>query len=112
MATNTFTYRAGAELPGLTLPWQTETTANTYEDLDLSSGYTFTLTLVDVTGADALTKTTNIAGADGSVVVTWATDDLALTAGQYTLKLRAREVATSKDRDYAPGSPITIVIVD
>lgn len=110
MSTNRFTYRAGAELPGLTLPWQEETAQNTWTNLDLSSGYTFTLTLVDADGTTALTKTTNITGADGSVTVTWAVDELDITAGEYELRLRAREVASSKDRDYAPADPIQIVI--
>ena len=106
----TFTYRAGAELPGLTLPWQEETAQGVWTDLDLSSGYTFTLTLLDRSGATALTKTTNITGANGSVAVAWAADDLALTAGTYTLHLRARETATSKDRDYSTDNPLKLVI--
>lgn len=112
MASSTFTYRTGAELPGLTLPWQEELSAGTFTNLDLSSGYTFTLELVDRDGTVSLTKTTNLTGAVGSVAVAWATNDLALTAGTYTLKLRARETATSKDRDYRPGNPIKIVITD
>lgn len=107
----TFTYRAGAELPGLTLPWQEETAQGTWTDLDLSSGYTFTLTLVDASGTTVLTKTTGITGANGSVVVTWATDDLAITTGSYVLYLRARETATTKDRDYSPSNPIRMTIV-
>ncbi len=110
MSTNHFTYKAGAELPGLTLPWQEELTADTWTDLDLSSGYTFTLTLVDSTGTTQLTKTTNLTGNNGSVTVAWATGELDLTAGVYTLHLRAREVATSKDRDYAPGRPVQLTI--
>ena len=111
MSTDQFTYVAGAELPGLTLPWKEELTADTWTDLDLSSGYTFTLTLTDTAGTVALTKTTNITGADGSVTVAWAVDDLDQTTGIYTLRLRARETATSKDRDYRPDNPITINIV-
>jgi hypothetical protein len=107
----TFVYRRGAELPGLTLPWQEQTGAGTWANLDLSSGYTFTLTLVGPTGTVALTKTTGITGADGSVVVAWAVNDLDLAAGDYTLRLRAREVATSKDRDYSPQRPLRISIV-
>ena len=105
-----FTYRTGAERPTLTLPWQEQTAAYTWTDLDLSSGYTFSLTLVDEDGTTALTKTTNITGANGSVVVTWAADDLALDAGTYTLNLRA--TTSSLDRDYSPGDPIKIRIRD
>lgn len=111
MTATTFIYRAGAELPGLTLPWQEETSQGVWTNLDLSSGWTFTLTLVDSDGVTQLSKTTNIFGADGSVVVTWAVDDLNLTVGTYSLYLRAREVATDKDRDYRPASPIKIQIV-
>lgn len=109
----TFTYTAGDELPGLTLPWQTETAQGVWTDLDLSSGYTFTLTLIsDADGTTALTKTTNLTGANGSVVIAWATGDLALTAGNtYTMRLVAREVATSKDRSYSPDRPIKVRIV-
>jgi len=110
MSTNRFIYRAGAELPGLTLPWQTETSQDVYTDLDLSSGYTFTVTLTDSAGAVQLTKTSDIVGFDGSVVVTWAEDDLDLTPGDYTLHLRAFETVTSKDRDYAPNDPVMVTI--
>lgn len=108
---NTFVYRRGAELPGLTLPWQEETAANTYTDLDLSSGYTFTLTLEDSDGTTTLTKTTGITGSDGSVAVAWAVDDLDIALGTYALRLRANETATSKDRDYSPEDPIRLIIV-
>ena len=106
-----FTYEQAAELPGLTLPWQEETSANTWTNLDLSSGYTFTLRLVDKDGVDTLTKTTNITGADGSVVVAWAVGDLNIAAGTYTLRLSALETGTGKNRTYAPGRPVQIVIV-
>ena len=110
MATSTFTYRAGAELPGLTLPWQEELTAGAFTDLDLSTGYTFTLILVAANGTVGLSKTTGITGAVGSAVVAWATGELDIATGSYQLELRARETATSKDRDCRPGSPIRITI--
>lgn len=106
-----FTYRAGAELPGLTLPWQEELTQDVWTDLDLTTGYTFSLTLVNAAGTTALTKTTGITGADGSVVVAWAAGELDIAPGRYELRLRATETATSKDRDYAPGEPPLIQIV-
>lgn len=106
----TFTYRAGAELPGLTLPWQEETAQGVWSDLDLSSGYTFTLTMLDSAGTAALTKTTGITGASGSVAIAWAAGELDLDPGTYALHVRAREVATSKDRDYSPSQPIRIAI--
>lgn len=106
-----FVYKAGAELPGLTLPWQEELTRNTYTDLDLSSGYTFSLTLTGLGASTAaLTKTTGITGAVGSVSVAWAADELDLAAGVYKLELRARETATSKDRDYSPSNPPVVQI--
>jgi len=108
---STFTYEAGAELPGLTLPWKEELTANTWTDLDLSSGYTFTLRLVNAAGTDVVTKTTNITGTTTGATVAWAADDLAIATGIYILRLRARETATTKDRDYKPSSPDQIVIV-
>ena len=111
MSTNTFTYRAGAELPTMTLGWNEETAQDVWTALDLSSGYTFTLTLVNTAGTIALTKTTNITGTATGVTVVWATDDLDQTVGEYQLRLRARETATSKDRDYAPARPIVINIV-
>lgn len=106
-----FTYRTGAERPSLTLPWQEQLTATTWGDLDLSTGYTFTLELVDDAGTAQLTKTSGITGQDGSVVVTWAVGELALTVGDYALHLRANETATNADRDYSPDEPVTVRIV-
>ena len=112
MAANLFVYRAGAEAPGLVLSWKYESALNTWTNLDLSSGYTFTLTLIsDADGSTALTKTTNLTGGNGTVTVAWASGDLAIATGSYTLKLRANETATGADRDYNPGNPIRIQIV-
>ena len=108
---STVTYEAGAELPGLTLPWQEELTQNVWTDLDLSSGYTFSLRLVNSANVDTLTKTTNITGTTTGVTVAWATGELAIDTGVYTMRLRATETATSKDRDYRPGDPVRISIV-
>lgn len=105
-----FVYQAGAELPGLTLPWQEETAQNVFEDLDMTTGYTFTLTLTNGSATPVLTKTTGITGGDGFVAISWAPDDLKKPVGQYALRLRARETSTSKDRDYSPGDLVRIRI--
>jgi hypothetical protein len=110
VATQRFTYQAGAELPGLTLPWQEELTQDTWTDLDLSSGYTFTVTLVHTDGT-SVSPSPTVTGADGSVAIAWATGDLAIATGTYELQLRANETSSSKDRDYRPGDPVQIVIV-
>lgn len=105
-----FTYRRGAERPGLVLPWKTETSAGVFTDLDLSSGYTFSLTLTLVSdGTTALTKTTGITGANGSVSVSWAADELDIATGMYRLDLRA--TTGGLDRDYRPGRQIEIQII-
>lgn len=104
------TKRAGAELPGERLPWQEQTGADTWEDLDLSSGYTFTLEIETPAGTVVLTKTTGITGGVGYVDVVWATGELDIAKGTYLFKLRARETATGKDRDYSPGGWPQLVI--
>lgn len=104
------TYKAGDELPGLTFPWQEETAPDTFTDLDLSSGYTCTVTLVDRTGTET-TPSATVAGYGGGVTVDWATGDLD-DAGTYTLLVKAREIATSKDRTWNPLDLPTIRIVD
>ena len=107
---DTFTYAAGDEHPALQLPWQEESAANTFTNLDLSSGYTFVVSLIADDGTSNATSPV-VTGADGSVSVAWAVDDLALTAGTYTLKLVATETATSKDRTHSPNDPVRIHIV-
>jgi hypothetical protein len=106
----TFTYRRAAERPGLVLPWQTETAQGTWTNLDLSTGYTFTLTLISSAGATTLSKTSGITGANGSVSISWAAAELDITEGVYTLHLRARD-GSNFDRDYRPSDPLQIVIV-
>lgn len=106
----TFTYRRGAERPTITLPWQEQTGLSTWADLDLSTGYTFSLALSkENDGTTALTKTTGVTGQNGSVLVSWEADDLDIEPGTYQLKLRA--TTGGLDRDYAPGNPPRIVIV-
>ena len=111
MASNTFVYKRGAELPGLTLPWQEQLTASTWGDLDLTTGYTFTVSLKDSAGT-VTTPSTTPTGFNGGVTIAWATGALDITAGLYQLHVRARETATSKDRDYSPADPPLIRIVD
>lgn len=109
------TMRRGAELPGLWLPWQEETAPNVWADLDLSSGWTFSLDLQFPNGRSALSapKTSGITGADGYVVIAWAAGDLDLAPNRrYLFKLRARETATSRDRDYSPDRWPTVTITD
>lgn len=108
--TSTFTYRRAAELPGLVLPWQYESAQDTWTNLDLSTGYTFTLLLRDRAGSTVLTKTSGITGGDGTVTIAWATDELDLTPDTYTLHLRATD-GSSQDRDYSPANPVRVVIV-
>jgi len=110
MSTNHLTARVGAE-PTWTLPWTVETSQNVFSNYDTSSGFTFTMTLTNEAGTDVVTKTTGITGADGSVAIAIAVDELEIAAALYTLHLRARETATSKDSDYSPESPVTVNII-
>lgn len=106
-----FTYRAGAELPNLTLPWQEETSAGTFADLDLSSGYTFALTLEPIAAGTAITPNATVTGSNGSVTIDWANDDLDIDPGVYIIRLRATETSTAHDRDYKPNNEDRIRIV-
>lgn len=105
---DTFTYRRGAERPNLTLPWQEQTAAATWTDLDLSSGFTFTATLTNTAGTVVVTKTTGITGANGSVTIAWAADELDIAPTTYTLHVRA--TTGGVDRDYSPADPVKIII--
>lgn len=87
-------WTSGAERPGLNLWWEDDSGAL----IDFSSGYTYTLKIGPRGGAALLTKTANIVGAVGAgtapsgtpnIVVTWASGDLALSAGVYHLELKA-----------------------
>lgn len=111
MTTMSKTYRRADELPALVLPWQEETAAGVFEDLDLTSGYTFTVTLINSAGT-ALTPAPTVVGSDGAVTITWATNDLDIAATTYRLRLVARHTATSKDRTWSPGKPFSITIVE
>lgn len=111
MASNTVTYTAGDEFPGLTLPWLYESSSGVWSSLDLSSAYTFVLTLVAADGTSNATSAT-VTGADGSVSIGWAADDLVLDAGVYSLKLIASHTSSGNERSYSPGDPVRIIIVD
>jgi len=108
---DTFKYRAGDELPGITLPWQEQTGPNTWADLDLSTGYTFTVRLLPISGADAVTVNATVTGYNGGVTIDWAVDDLAIAPGFYELDVVAHETATNKDRTYSPEKRPIVRIV-
>ena len=114
MTTRSYRGSATSALPSLTLPWQEQLTGGsnpTWGDLDLSSGYTFTLTLTDTDATVGLTKTTNIVGLTTGVRVDWAVGDLDLTVGMtYDLELEALETGTGKSRDYEPSDSVRIAI--
>lgn len=101
------TYRRGAELPALVLPWQTETTPGVWADLDLSTGYTFTLTLIAPDGSPT-TPAGAKTGAVGKVTVGFASGALDLTPGRYEFRLRA--TVGDLDRDYRPAERVILVI--
>jgi hypothetical protein len=100
------TYRRGAELPVLVLPWETETSPGVWEDLDLTSGYTFALTLVASNGTT--TTPSGVTGALGKATVNWANGALDLAPGCYEFRLRA--TTGGLDRDYRPGERVLLVI--
>lgn len=108
--TNVWTYRQDQELPSFAVAWYDNADAL----INFSSGYTFTVKLVDLAdGTVALTKTTNISGAATSpnVTVAWAAGELStLTARhQYAVHLVANNGAGT-DRVFRPGNPPTIRI--
>jgi len=110
MATDLFIYRAGQETPGIVCPWQYESALNTWTDLDLSTGYTFSLTLtLESTGVVGLTKTTNITGTTTGFTIAWATGELDIDTGLYTMRVTA--TTGGLQREYRPGSPPRIQIV-
>jgi hypothetical protein len=90
----TISYATGAELPVFGL-WLTDSGGTL---IDFSAGYTFVFKIGHPGQAALLTKATGIAGAVGAgtgpsgtpnVTVTWAANDLALTAGAYMWFLTA-----------------------
>lgn len=87
------TYHRGDELP----QWVATVTVNGSTP-DLSSGYTFTVTVKQGSDAAVLTKTTNITGATAGVVtVAWADGDLDIAAGTYRVLLAATRTSDSAE---------------
>jgi len=109
MSQRRIVYRRSDAKPDLTLPWEEETAQGSYSSLDMSTGYTFALTLVGLDGTTALTKSTNITGADGSVTIVWDVGDLDIAAGTYELRLTVTD-ALSKPRHHEPDEPLLIQI--
>ena len=73
--------------------WQPTITVNGAVD-DYTTGFTFTVTVVDKTGATVLTKTTAITGNTGGLInVDWEPDELDLDPGMYRLQLTVRRTA-------------------
>lgn len=106
---NTYTYMADSEAPSVPLEWK-DYAGNL---IDFSSGYTFTVQLVDTDGVKRLTKTSGIVGSATSpnVVITWANGELAaLAAGAYRMLVYARD-GSGADRVFAPSTPPKVVIV-
>ena len=104
-----FSYKRGAEYPYLTLTWEGETASGVYAGIDMSTDYTFSMTLTEVSSTTAtLTSTTNMVGLSTGVRIEWAAGDLDIAPGIYVLALRA--TIGGLDRDYRPGNPLTIEI--
>lgn len=106
MSASTRTYRQGQELPSYAVAWSDENG----DLLDLSSG-TFQLELINAAGTAVVTKTTGITGAATSPNVTaaWATDELDIATGEYTVRLRHTD--SGADRDFRPDDPPILRIV-
>ena len=103
-----YRYQASSELPDIPLDWRDYANAI----IDYSTGWTFTVQLVDGAGAATVTKTTGIVGAATSpnVLIQWAAGELNVTPGVYRLVVTARRVSDSKDRPYRPLDPPTLTI--
>lgn len=92
-----FEYRQGAELPGITLPW----TDAAGVDIDFTTGYTFTVWLLQK--KVRYTTTTTVTGAVGAVHILFVPGALdSPKLGSYEMLVRARHVATQMDRDWNP----------
>ena len=73
--------------------WQPTISVNGAVD-DYTSGFTFTVTILDASGTTVLTKTTAITGDTGGLInVDWEPDELDLPAGTYRLQLTVRRTA-------------------
>lgn len=87
------TYHRGDELP----QWVATVTVNGTAP-DLSTGYTFVVTVKQGDGTAVLTKSTNISGATAGVVtVSWADAELDITAGTYRVMLTATRTLDSAE---------------
>jgi hypothetical protein len=78
--------------------WVATVTVNGSGD-DMSSGYTFQVKVAtSPTATAALTKTTGITGAVGGVVtVAWASNELDLQPGNYSVQLKATRTSDSAE---------------
>lgn len=99
------TYPKGAERPAAGLRLLDNGTP-----VDLSSGYTFNVT---INFATPLVKTTGITGSAGTsntpnLSITWAANDLNVTPGRYRMTV----TATSGGLDYKWTLPIQITDAD
>jgi hypothetical protein len=100
-----YVYATDQELPTFRAQWN----ASDGTGIDLSAA-TFTLKLVNSSGATALTKTSGITSTSGGLVtVTWATGELNIAVGSYLLWLYAR--TGTSDRVFSPDNLPTIQIV-
>jgi hypothetical protein len=101
---NTLEYHITAERPDavLTLP----------DDLDVTSGYTFSVRIGRRGQEALLDKTTGITGGDGFVTVSWTAGELASigAAGGYLLTLTV--TTGGLDRVYECGFGLTGVVVE
>lgn len=91
----TLMYYRGDELPAFV----GEVTENGKET-DFSSGYTFEVKIADSTGTVVLTKTAGISGSLGEITVEWATSELDLAPGSYTVQLRFVRQADGYDETH------------
>ena len=96
----TYDYRTDSELPVVPIYWQ-DATGDYY---DFSSGWTFTVLVVDASTREVkLTKTSGITGAEGdadtpNIVIAWAAGEMAtIGAGHREVMLNARRSADSFD---------------
>ena len=113
---STITMQSDQELPAIGLEWLLGSTGAV---IDFSTGYTFTLKLVNATTlATALTKTTLITGAATApnITIDFATGELAAITSSangvlYNAILTARRTSDSKDRTFRPGAPFQIKLV-
>jgi hypothetical protein len=104
---STYVYARNQELPA----WRGAWLDGDGDPVDLSAG-TFTVKLVDAkTGTATVTKTAGITGASTlpNVTIAWASAELNIAVGTYTLHIRHRD-GSGLDRDFSPGNPPTIVI--